>query len=268
MAKKKAVVKANGSGAVPSYLKDYEADSGKGTSSAQEDNLVPLIYVLQANSPQTLKRNPDYIEGAEAGGIWLRGSEPPVIDGEKGILFQPCFFSKDWVEWIPRDSGGGFVGRHDSCPAEAEVVQDPKNPNIKRFILPNGNEVKETRYHIGYVFLDGGKRVLPYVIPLSGSGHSFSKQWMFMMNSKQSSAGTYAAWALLYRLKTKFRTNVHGDWYMFEVSEANHNGPKDSWVTEEQYKRGAALCSAFEQGGKSTETPEEAATESGNEAAM
>ena len=244
---KKAVAKTNGN--VPAYLQDHTSDTGKGTSSAQEDNLVPLIYVLQSNSPQAVKRNPDYIEGAEAGSIWLRGTEPPLVSGEEGILFQPCYFSKDWVEWVPRDSGGGFVGRHETCPEEAEVVQDPQNPNKKKFILPNGNEVLETRYHIGYVIMDDGRK-LPYVIPLSKSGHSVSRHWMFLMNAKQTPAGTAASWACLYRLKTKFRTNADGDWYSFEVTE-------EGWVqTEEEYERGAKLNAAFEQGSKTVETPE------------
>lgn len=266
MAKKKAVAKTNGNGGVPSYLKDYAGDAGKGTSSAQEDNLVPLIYVLQATSPQAVKRNPEYIEGAEAGAIWLRNSEQPLVSGEEGILFQPCFFYKDWVEWIPRDSGGGLVGRSDDCPAEAKEVQDPQNPKMKRYVLPNGNDVIETRYHIGYVFLDDG-RALPYVIPLKGSGHSFSKAWMFMQNGKQGPDGTYASWTFLYRLTTKFRSNNMGDWYMFEAAEANHNGPKNSWVTEEQYKRGAKLNAAFERGSKKAEDESSEATHEG-EAAM
>ncbi len=247
---------ATNGGGLPSHLqKRMQEDAGKGVSTAQEDNLVPLIYVLQANSPQAVKRSPDYIKGAEAGGIWLRGSEPPVIDGEEGILFQPCHFSKDWVEWVPRDSGGGFVGRHESCPEEAERTTDPQNPNRVRFILPNGNEVIETRYHIGYVLLPDG-RALPYVIPLSATGHTVSRHWMFLMNAKQiPGAGTAASYACLYRLRTKFRTNNWGDWYMFDVTD-------EGWVQDEAaYERGAKLHAAFAQGAKVAEAPEATETD-------
>jgi hypothetical protein len=37
----------------PAFLADrIKADAGKGVSSSQADNIVPLIYILQALSPQ------------------------------------------------------------------------------------------------------------------------------------------------------------------------------------------------------------------------
>ncbi len=261
MASKKKAVAKKESGGPPAHMqKRMEKDVGKGVSTAQEDNLVPLIYVLQANSPQVNKRSPEFIKGCEAGDIWLRGSEPPIVKGEDGFKFQPCFFSKDWVEWIPRDSGGGFVGRHPKCPEEAERTQDPQNPNRVRFIMPNGNEVIETRYHIGYVFMEDG-RTVPYVIPFSSTGHTVSKAWMFLINAKQIAGGTASSWCCYYRLRTKHRSNVHGDWYQLEAID-------EGWVQEEDvYERGAALNAAFEEGSRDLESPE-AEQGSGDTAAM
>ena len=72
--------------ALPAALADMmEKDAGKGVSTAQEDNLVPLIYVLQANSPQVNKRDERYIEGAEPGDFWLRNAPQPIVKGAEGV---------------------------------------------------------------------------------------------------------------------------------------------------------------------------------------
>src|SRR6202035_3091033 len=60
-------------GGPPAALADrMKADAGRGVSTAQEDNQVPLIYVLQPLSPQVDKRSEQYVEGAEPGDLWLR----------------------------------------------------------------------------------------------------------------------------------------------------------------------------------------------------
>lgn len=254
MAKREPKAKASnevvptGKGAVPAFMKSRVAkDAGKGVSTAQEDNLVPLIYILQAQSPQVNKRNPAYIEEAEASDIWLRNSPNPIVKGDEGILFQPCFFNKDWIEWVARDSGGGFVARHVELPQDAKKIEDPKNPNRVKYVRPNGNEVVETRHHIGYAITGDG--ALPYVISLSGSGHTVSRQWMFMMNGVQLDGDKAPSFAKLYRLKTKERSNAAGTWFSFDVSDAG-------WVeTDQEYQRGLELHDAFVRGEKKMEAP-------------
>lgn len=246
-AQSKAVATVGAAG-IPAAIMKAGA-RGRGVSTRQEDNLVPMIYILQAQSPQVNKRSPDYLAGAEGGDIWLRNAPDPIVKGEQGLLFQPCHFYVDWVEWIPRDSGGGFVGRHDRLPDDVKVVEDPQNPNRRQFIRKNGNEVKETRYHVGYVKTDAGN-LLPYVIPLTSSGHTVSRQWMFMMNSKMvPGVGKADSWSCWYRLKTKERSNSLGTWAALEVTDGG-------WVqTEEDLKRGEDLFNAFAAGAKAVEHP-------------
>lgn len=242
------------SGGVPAAIAQQMArDAGQGVSKDAEDNLVPLVYILQALSPQVLKRNENYIDGAEAGMIWLRNSPVPIVDGDEGILFQPCHFHKDWVEWIPRDSGGGFVARHAECPKNAERIEDPKRPGRVKHVMPNGNEIVETRYHAGLVY-GVTDQPLPYVIPMSRSGHSVSRGWMFMMNGKSlpNGGGTPPSFSCLYRLKTKVRQNVDGEWFTWLVEDAG-------WVENvEQYEAGKRIHDAFASGEKMADLPEDA----------
>jgi len=239
-------------GGAPAYIAKDQGQK-RGLSQDQADNMVPLVYILQAQSPQCMKKNPSYIPGAEAGSIWLRNApSDPVINGEEGMSFQPCFFSKDWVEWIPRDDGGGFVARHptdpqhpNECPVkDAKRTEDERNPNRVLYTRPNGNEVIETRYHIGRV-LKHGDVPLAYVIPLTSTGHSFSRQWMFDMNNQDVDC-----FAKSYRLKTRLRQNKQGEWYTWTEEV-------EDWVSEEDYAAGKKLFNAFAKGIKEIDVPEQ-----------
>lgn len=248
--KSTAVALTAGANAPPSALaKTMAKDSGKGVSTDASDNVVPLVYILHQSSPQCLKNKPEYIKGAEAGMIWLRNSAEPLVDGEEGILVQPCHFSKGYVEWMP--NRGGFVARHDSLPADVKEVPDDQNPNRKKFVRKNKNEIIETRYHVVRIFTSHG--VFPYVIPFKSTGHTVSRQWMFLQNSMQLPDGGKApSWAKLYRLTTKHKSNNAGDWHLFEVTDAG-------WVPdEENYMIGKALYEAFSKGEKSYEAEHDA----------
>lgn len=243
-----------------------KTDAGGGLSKDQADNLVPLIYLLQPLSPQVMRGDPARIEGAEPGDIWLRNSEHPIVKSDKGMVFQPCYFYKDLVEWVP--NRGGYVGRHDiSCIVnkatnkpwsgtltDVREVVDDEHPNAPpRYIRSsNNNEIVETRYFVGYVYPDVGQP-LPFIIPLASTGHSFGKQWMFLQNSQTLPDGSVNehSWVVLYRLKTMMKTNSQGSWYMYTVQKERLIG------SMEEYERGFALNQAFATGEKKAEEPEE-----------
>lgn len=263
-------------------------DAAGGLSKDQADNLVPLIYLLQPLSPQVMRGDPSRIEGAEPGDIWLRNSENPIVKSEKGMLFQPCYFYKDIVEWIP--NRGGYVGRHDiDCLANSatnkpwsgtlsdvkEIVNDEKPNAPPRYIRSsNNNEVVETRYFVGYVYPETGQP-LPFIIPLSSTGHSFGKQWMFLQNSQTLPDGRPIdkSWIVLYRIKTSMKTNTEGSWYMYTVQKEFDLLTLQSMATDDKriagrpsiapdkamdmYQRGAALSNAFVTGDKKADEPDE-----------
>jgi hypothetical protein len=105
--------------APPAELMQYaDEQTGLGVSTASEDRLVPLIYVLHYTSPQVMKGDSKYIPGAEPGDFWLRNAPRglEIIKGNDGLLVQSCWFYRDVGEWLPRQDGGGggqgFRGRH------------------------------------------------------------------------------------------------------------------------------------------------------------
>ncbi len=217
-------------------------DAGKGVSFAQDDNIVPIIYLLQANSPATKKSNPSYVDGALPGDIWKRNSiHKPLVKGEEGMLFQHCYFQKMWIEWRP--NRGGLAGVHNDKPADAkqvEIMNDGKPKLV--WVRDNGNHVVETRQHIG--FAEGET----FVIPFSSTGHTVSRTWMQMMGQQYIPGTTKIApaWAKVYRLTSVEKTKGTDSWFVLKAEDLGDKG----WVSKDQYMKGKLLHDAFAKGEK------------------
>jgi hypothetical protein len=96
---------------LPEYLKRAIAHGGRGVSTDARDNTVPMIYLLQKSSKQVDPSDPAYDPAARPGYIWLKGHG--FVPGDQGVLVQPCYFWKEFKEWIPRSrNGGGLAGTH------------------------------------------------------------------------------------------------------------------------------------------------------------
>lgn len=272
----KEVAKAT-QGQVPDYLREQmKADAGKGVSESKDDSLVPLIVVLQGQSPQVMKPKAEYIPGAEAGDLWVRNGNPPIVKNEQGgLLVQPCYFYKTVGEWIPRNpdgSGGGFIATHEWVEGweksmGLKEVEDDKGG--KRWMdQDEEHEFIEARNHVVIIYPEGGN-LAPYLIPFSGSGHSVSREWTFMMKNKTTDGKRDPSFAHLYRLKTIMRTKGNMNWYVIKPEEGNKDGTS-AWATLEQYNAGKELHEAFASGAKKADmagaAPETAAPAAGNTA--
>ena len=83
------------------------ADAGLGRESMSiTDMALPYLLILQSLSPQVKKSSPQRVDGAEEGDIFNTVTQE-LFASEDGINVIPCAFQKAWVEWAPRDSGGG-----------------------------------------------------------------------------------------------------------------------------------------------------------------
>jgi len=231
-------------------VQQMDADAGQGTSQAAEDNIVPLVRILQSQSPQAMPDKAEYIQGAEPGDILVR-SHNLVIKGRDGIEVQPCHFSKAWVEWVPRAQGGGFVGQHFDKPDDAYEYEDPQTGKKLWKRKGTKNDLVETRYHA--VLINGA----PFVIAFSSAGHTTSRNWMSLMNSfrvPNAPTKTAASYARHYRLTTTLRSNKAGDWYDWKIEDLG-------WVrSAADYNAGKALYMQMSSGEKTIEA-EPASTE-------
>lgn len=208
-------------------LKLMEQDADKGVSHAMDDNVVPLVYILQPLSPQVIKKDPKHVQGAEAGQIWFRGTKK-TLDGEEGMLVQPVFFSKCVLEWRPER--GGFVTRHmvesPSDIAGARQIPNPKDPKkAPKWVSEEGNDLVMTREHV-VIIHDVFDKPTPFVIPMAGSQHSSSRNWMGLMNAKNvpGTDKTAPSYAYLYRMTIEPRSDGKNNWYGWEIVDGGEDG--------------------------------------------
>ena len=129
--KKKTVAKKSTN--LPAVL-NLENDAGSGFEAVDRDSVaIPFLAVLQKGSPQCDEDDDAYIDGAKAG-MFFNTATGQIFDGKKGVTLIPAYFERMYVEWAPRDSGGGFRGTHD--PAITDV-SDLERDAAGRLILTN-----------------------------------------------------------------------------------------------------------------------------------
>lgn len=229
------------------------ADAGKGVSQDANDKLVPMIKVLQAQSPQCLRQKPEFVKGAEAGDFFLKGMPAPVVKGADGLEFQPCAFMKVWLEFDgDRDDNPQFMGRRLEVPKEATLAED--GYDYEMVVGKKTHRFTFSREHYGLI---NGK---PFVFPFGGSGHTTSREWQTLMDQFQLPDGRpEPSFNRKYRLTTVPKTNASGDWYGVRIEEMGE-------VTDEEYDRGLSLHNAVMAGTKVAEAPEQGTTTQGNNA--
>lgn len=205
------------------FEEQYRDQSGAGTSAAAEDNVIPLLILLQDMSPEAKKRDPKYIEGAEPGDL-LNKATRRLWHIDQECIVIPCAFQQLIMEWVPRSAGGGLVGRHDLNGLKpldrlAQLGQQRKDEEDRlRWLSPSGNELIHTRYHYVVTLADGSYEVA--VLPFSSTGHTSSKQWMTLLRKpKPGSNWVPPSWLRAYTARRFVKSNNINSWYGLEMME-------------------------------------------------
>lgn len=191
---------------------DMQADAGVGFAGvSQKDVAIPYLQVLQALSPQ-VKRGPGKVEGAEEGDLFNTVTAK-IYKGNKGVLIIPCAFQKRYVEWVPREQGGGFVKAWE----DEKILEQCKRPEgTTKDLLPNGHEVRATAYHYVLVVNDDGsfERV---VMSLSSTQLKKSRKWLSQQMGLQldGKAGKFTppSFSHTYKATTTLEQKDQNSWY-------------------------------------------------------
>lgn len=179
------------------------------------DKKIPYINLLQTNSPMVDEDDPTYIDGAKAGSIFITDSKT-IVNGEVEII--PCGYKKHFVEWVPREQGGGLVGLHlpDSPTVKsATLVSDGK----KKFLqTAAGNTLVETaQFFVLAKYNDAWNWA---VLNMSGTKWSAARD-LNTLSTTRKIPGTdkyYPTFAGVYALSTFKDQNKNGDkYYNFKV---------------------------------------------------
>lgn len=194
-------------------VKEMAQDGNKGMENMGADDVaIPFLTILQAMSPQ-VKKGPQKIKGAEEGDIFNTVTNE-VYSGEEGIMVIPCFYQKAYVEWIPRDQGGGFVRQHSDPKILDKCIRGDDNRDI---LKENGHNIVTTGYHFVLLMKPDGS-VERCVISMSSTQLKKSRRWNSQMMSLQVDGGggrkvTPPMFSHVYKIKTVGEQNDQGSWY-------------------------------------------------------
>ena len=169
-----AVAPQKGNANLPAeFLNQVAADAGLGAENATaEDMTVPLIKIAQALSPEVNKREATYIQGLEVGDFFNSATQK-VWKGDVGFDAIPVYFERKYLQWTPRDKGGGFGGEHDASIMDKTTAGE-KGENY----LDNGDEIVITGTWYFIIPDDETGDVDQAVVSLSKTQLKKSKQLM------------------------------------------------------------------------------------------
>ncbi len=222
-------------------LIDFSADAGAGLENADKDSFaIPFIAILQGLSPQM-----ETVEGAKIGGF----INTITNKLSASVHVVPCGFQRRYLEWAPRDQGGGFRGQHEVVAIESDpsVTRDDKNQLVTR----EGNLLKDTRMHYVLVVEEDGS-FSPAIISMSSTQIKKSKRWLSMIQNVQlkDASGKHfnpPSFSHTYRLTSVKESNDSGAWYGYDVALNKQVADKELYAAakklNEQIRAGSIVAS-------------------------
>lgn len=196
---------------------DYETDEGAGFENVGAGDVsLPFLVVLQSGSPQ-LKRGENQIEDAREGDIFNTVTQQ-AVDGIDGIFVVPCLYKKLFVEWKPRETGGGFVNQYEDEAILKRTVKNQRGQDV----LDNGNLIVTTAYHyVLYVDPITGD-TMRAVIGMASTQLKKSRRWNALMTGiklarPDGSKFVPAMFSHMYKLTTVPESNEQGSWSGWQI---------------------------------------------------
>ena len=198
-------------------LDEITATAGEGTSYDSSEMQIPFVRIIQALSPQIKKKDPMYIEGADQGDAFNTVTSQ-FWNGEEGLVVVPCYQETKFLEFVPRESGDGFMGELD--PSNPEIQKTDRKGS--REVLPNGNELVKSDQHYCLVVGQDGM-IQPAIVYMKSSQLKVSKRWKTQIamqkirHPKTDALLTPAVYATMWKLTTVEESNDQGTWYNWSV---------------------------------------------------
>ena len=230
------------------------ANAGKGLQNITNDDVtIPRLAIVQSGSPQRKKKDEKYISGADEGMIFNTVTNELFQDSLEVI---PCGYRKTYVEWVPREKGGGLVAVHDMKPEG--TTTDPKT----RKSMLGENQIVDTAEH--FVLVKTSQGWSPAVLTMTSSNLGVSREWNTLLKMKRINVKgqTVEAPSFLYtfKLSTVEAENDLGNWHKYKIEES---GQVDS---REIFKEGEKLADSVSTGKVKASEPVDAEVNNGADA--
>jgi hypothetical protein len=190
-------------------------DAGAGLENVRaEDLLIPTLKLVQKGSPFVDPTESSYTKSVKVGDI-INSVTNEFYDGDAGITVIPSAYRRVFLEYIPREAGGGLAGFHEDSAILAQTHRDEGG----RDVLASGNYVQTTANH--YVLLVEGEKYVPVMVAMYSSQLKKSRRWNSIMaghrinnNGKSIIPPSYSH---MYHLSTVPEKNSKGSWFGWKI---------------------------------------------------
>lgn len=213
---------------------DFSNEAMLGMENIQPEDLgIPFLQIIQANSPERDRTSPKFIKDADSGMIFNSVTRL-ILGGEwESVTFVPCTYKKMYVEWRPRNSGGGFVATHN----DPNIMSGTKRDATGKDVLENGNIIVPTAYIFGLVLNEEEKLFSRCVISFASTQTKKARTWLSMIMSVKLDGpkGKYTPpmFAFKYQLSTTLEQNEKGKWYGWKIERGEMLTTNDRPLLEE-----------------------------------
>lgn len=213
------VAKAKETAMSTDVMDDILLMAGEGASYDASEMQIPFVRVAQSLSPQLNKKKPEFIDGLSLGDAYNTITSERW-ESEKGFVVVPCYQTTKYLEFVPRESGGGYRGE---IAADDPILQRTTRNGGKE-TLPNGNELVKSDQHFCLILNEDGM-TQPVVVDMKSTQLKVSRRWktmIAMQKIKHPGTGqiiTPPVFATLWRLTTVEETNEKGDFYNWSIEK-------------------------------------------------
>lgn len=245
-----AVVK-KGATAVAEYA-DYGDDLDQGfEGQTSSDYSIPFIAVLQQMSPQVADPRDGGVEGCKPG-MLLNTVTGEVWDGREGTEFVPAMTQHVFVEWVPREKGGGMVGRHE---IDSDVVRSARNSSgeFGKLKTREGNDLIETYYVYGVLCTPEGEPAENAIMAFTSTKIKIYKHFNtrvgFFMVPTPNGKRRPPLFSHLVKITSVKEKNNKGEFYNFVLSPAGGDVAKSLMSgSDPRYQAGKEVKGMVESG--------------------
>ena len=214
---------------------DYSSVEETGfENQTQEDRSTPYLGVLQQNSPQCRDPEDGGIEGAKAGMFYNSATNELYEGRNDGVVIVPAYTEHVFVEYRPRESGGGFVGSH---AADSDLVRQARSQAVAfNRLSVNGNDLTE-QFNIYAVLIEGEDILGGIVIPFTSTKIKAYKKWnarvsTLLLPRSDGTRGLPPLFSHRVRIRSVSEENQHGKFFGLSLTPAIDGDIKSSLIGE------------------------------------
>lgn len=189
--------------------------AGAGLDNLPEGGAMPLIRILQGKCPQLNKQKSEFIPGATEGDLFFAATGEVL---SRPVQIIPLNARTCYVEWVPRNKGGGLVAVHDLSIIDNpnyEKGRDPAKPYLEHL---GDNELIFTTYWFVLALID--EEWVQALLTMSSTNLSVSRSWSSQIKKfRYPNKAPMPIFGCSWSLGTDYREKDSGDFYVFKISD-------------------------------------------------